>query len=204
MKAARETGSLMPPAHIRNAPTKLMKDLGYGKGYAYDPDTPEGFSGQNYFPDGMERRVFYKPKGEGHEARVKERLERWAAMRAGRKRSKTSESQSGHRRSRGHRARHGLLSASRVGADRLGGPLRPVPLSGGRDVFGARGRYRPAGRNARLFRVRGSGCPGRCAEGRGMSCSTAIPPTSAGCGARLDCATRTAIGCVCISRARTG
>jgi putative ATPase len=84
-KAARETGSLMPPAHIRNAPTKLMKDLGYGKGYRYDPDTPEGFSGANYFPDGMERRVFYKPKGEGHEAKVKERLERWAAMRAGMK-----------------------------------------------------------------------------------------------------------------------
>jgi putative ATPase len=81
-KAARETGSLMPPAHIRNAPTKLMKDLGYGKDYQYDPDTPEGFSGANYFPDEMERRVFYRPKGEGHEARVKERLERWAAMRA--------------------------------------------------------------------------------------------------------------------------
>jgi putative ATPase len=81
-KAARETGSLMPPAHIRNAPTKLMKSLGYGKGYQYDPDTPEGFSGANYFPDGMERRVFYTPKGEGHEAKVKERLERWAALRA--------------------------------------------------------------------------------------------------------------------------
>jgi putative ATPase len=80
-KAARETGSLMPPANIRNAPTKLMKDLGYGKGYQYDPDTPEGFSGANYFPDGMERRVFYKPKGEGHEAKVRERLERWAQMR---------------------------------------------------------------------------------------------------------------------------
>ncbi len=81
-KAARETGSLMPPAHIRNAPTKLMKQLGYGKGYQYDPDTVEGFSGADYFPDEMERRVFYQPKGEGHEAKVKERLERWAAMRA--------------------------------------------------------------------------------------------------------------------------
>src|SRR5471032_1124252 len=85
MKAARETGSLMPPAHIRNAPTKLMKDLGYGKGYAYDHDAPEGFSGQNYFPDGMARPVFYQPKGEGSEARTRERLERWAALRAGRK-----------------------------------------------------------------------------------------------------------------------
>jgi putative ATPase len=81
MKAAKETGSLMPPAHIRNAPTKLMKDLGYGKGYAYDHDAPEGFSGQNYFPDGMERREFYQPRGEGGEARIKERLERWAALR---------------------------------------------------------------------------------------------------------------------------
>jgi putative ATPase len=81
-RAAELTGSLMPPAHIRNAPTKLMKDLGYGKGYAYDHDADEGFSGQNYFPEGMERQAFYIPKGEGVEARVKERLERWAALRA--------------------------------------------------------------------------------------------------------------------------
>ena len=81
MKAAKETGSLMPPAHIRNAPTKLMKDLGYGKGYAYDHDAADGFSGQNYFPDEMERRTFYQPKGMGAEARIKERLERWAALR---------------------------------------------------------------------------------------------------------------------------
>jgi putative ATPase len=81
-RAAKETGSLMPPAHIRNAPTKLMKDLGYGKGYAYDYDVEGGFSGQNYFPEGMERRSFYQPKGEGNEARIKERLDRWAATRA--------------------------------------------------------------------------------------------------------------------------
>jgi putative ATPase len=81
MKAARETGSLMPPAHIRNAPTRLMKELGYGKGYAYDHDAEAGFSGQNYFPDGMERRSFYQPRGEGSEARVRERLERWAQLR---------------------------------------------------------------------------------------------------------------------------
>jgi putative ATPase len=81
MKAARETGSLTPPAHIRNAPTKLMKDLGYGKDYAYDHDAAEGFSGQDYFPEGMERRSFYQPRGEGAEARIKERLDRWAALR---------------------------------------------------------------------------------------------------------------------------
>jgi putative ATPase len=84
-KAAAETGSLMPPAHIRNAPTRLMKDLGYGKGYAYDHDAEDGFSGQNYFPEGMDRRTFYAPKGKGVEARVKDRLDRWAALRAERK-----------------------------------------------------------------------------------------------------------------------
>ncbi len=80
-KAAKETGSLMPPAHIRNASTKLMRDLGYGKGYAYDHDVEGGFSGQNYFPDEMARQTFYKPKGEGVEARIKERLDRWAEQR---------------------------------------------------------------------------------------------------------------------------
>ena len=85
-RAARETGSLMPPQHILNAPTRLMKDLGYGKGYDYDHNTAEGFSGQNYFPDEMERRQFYTPRGEGAEARIKERLDRWAELR-GNKRS---------------------------------------------------------------------------------------------------------------------
>ena len=75
----------MPPAHIRNAPTKLMKDLGYGKGYAYDHDVEGGFSGQNYFPDGMDRQRFYEPKEVGVEARIKERLERWAEQRNRRK-----------------------------------------------------------------------------------------------------------------------
>jgi putative ATPase len=81
-RAAKETGSLMPPQHILNAPTKLMKTLGYGEGYSYDPNAEDGFSGQNYFPEGMERRQFYRPKGEGSESRVKERLDRWAELRA--------------------------------------------------------------------------------------------------------------------------
>ena len=80
-RGARETGSLMPPAHIRNAPTRLMQELGYGKGYQYDHDAEESFSGQNYFPDGMERQSFYRPRGEGAEAKIKDRLDRWAALR---------------------------------------------------------------------------------------------------------------------------
>jgi putative ATPase len=84
MRAAKETGSLGPPMHIRNAPTRLMKDLGYGMGYNYDHDAAEGFSGQNYFPDEMDRQTFYNPKGDGAEARIKERLDRWAALRKAR------------------------------------------------------------------------------------------------------------------------
>ncbi len=80
-RAAKETGSLMPPPHIRNAPTKLMRSLGYGQGYAYDHDAPQGFSGQDYFPEGMARPRFYTPKEEGAEAKIKARLERWAELR---------------------------------------------------------------------------------------------------------------------------
>jgi len=81
-QAAQETGTLGPPMHIRNAPTKLMKDLGYGSGYSYDHDSEGGFSGQNYFPDGMRRREFYTPEGRGREGAIKERLEHWAKVRA--------------------------------------------------------------------------------------------------------------------------
>ena len=85
LRAARETGSLMPPKHILNAPTKLMKDLGYSEGYEYDHHADEAFSGQDYFPDGMERRSFYRPAGRGREKEVKQRLEHWEALRRGRR-----------------------------------------------------------------------------------------------------------------------
>lgn len=81
-KKAKETGSLPPPKHILNAPTTLMKEEGYGKGYVYDPNTPEGFSGQNYFPDDMKRPIFYQPVNRGLEAEIKKRLEHWKALRA--------------------------------------------------------------------------------------------------------------------------
>ena len=80
-RAAKETGSLAPPAHILNAPTKLMKSLGYGDGYAYDHDVEGGVSGQNYFPDGMARARFYEPKALGAEAKVRERLDAWNKLR---------------------------------------------------------------------------------------------------------------------------
>ncbi len=80
-KAAKETGSLMPPKHAMNAPTKLMKVEGYNLGYQYDHDTPEGFSGQNYFPHDMERIEFYKPVERGFERDIKKRLDYWQRLR---------------------------------------------------------------------------------------------------------------------------
>lgn len=81
-RAANETGSLMPPMHILNAPTRLMRDLGYGSGYEYDHAAPEAFSGQNYFPDGMARRALYQPAERGFEREVAKRLAYWAKLRA--------------------------------------------------------------------------------------------------------------------------
>jgi putative ATPase len=80
-RAAEESGSLLPPKHILNAPTRLMKQEGYGKGYAYDHDQDEAFSGQNYFPEEMERQLFYAPTSSGYEADIKARLDRWAELR---------------------------------------------------------------------------------------------------------------------------
>src|SRR3989338_3796312 len=79
--AAQKHGSLMPPKHILNAPTKLMKAEGYGAGYQYDPDTKDGFSGQNYFPDAMPRQDFYVPVERGFERDINKRLEYWDRLR---------------------------------------------------------------------------------------------------------------------------
>ncbi|MEX1107395.1 MAG: replication-associated recombination protein A [Dongiaceae bacterium] len=80
-RAAQETGSLMPPKHILNAPTRLMKELGYGSGYEYDHDAPDAFSGQNYFPEGMARQQFYQPVERGFEREIRKRLDYWAKLR---------------------------------------------------------------------------------------------------------------------------
>jgi putative ATPase len=80
--AARETGSHPPPKHILNAPTRLMKDIGYGAGYAYDHDAEDGFSGQNYFPDDMKRPVYYAPPERGFERELRKRIDYFAKLRA--------------------------------------------------------------------------------------------------------------------------
>ena len=80
-KLAAATGSLSPPAHILNAPTRLMKEMGYGQGYAYDHDAPDGFSGQNYWPDGVGAQTLYRPSPRGMEARIADRLSEWVRRR---------------------------------------------------------------------------------------------------------------------------
>ena len=82
MRVAKEHGSLLPPKHILNAPTRLMKEEGYGRGYAYDHDTENAFSGQNYFPDALSRQTFYNPPERGFEREIRKRLDYWARLRA--------------------------------------------------------------------------------------------------------------------------
>ncbi len=84
-RLAKEAGSLMPPKHILNAPTKLMKEIGYGDGYAYDHDAEDGFSGQDYFPDEMKRQRLYSPKEAGFEREIAKRLQYWDTLRQKRK-----------------------------------------------------------------------------------------------------------------------
>jgi putative ATPase len=81
MRTAREAGSLVPPKHILNAPTKLMQAQGYGEGYDYDHDAPEAFSGQDYFPERLGRQKFYDPPERGFEREIRKRLEYWAKLR---------------------------------------------------------------------------------------------------------------------------
>lgn len=83
-RSAKEHGSLAPPKHILNAPTKLMKEEGYGAGYIYDHDTEHAFSGQDYFPDEIDRETYYDPPDRGFEREIRKRLEFWAARRRGR------------------------------------------------------------------------------------------------------------------------
>lgn len=85
IKAVGEGGSLPPPKHILNAPTRLMKEEGYGSGYVYDPDAPDGFSGQQYFPDGVRARRYYQPSDRGFEREISRRLERWRQLRKARR-----------------------------------------------------------------------------------------------------------------------
>ena len=85
MRTAKEGGSLVPPKHILNAPTKLMQAEGYSQGYEYDHDADEAFSGQNYFPESLERQTFYEPVERGFEREIKKRLEYWAKLRTNKK-----------------------------------------------------------------------------------------------------------------------
>jgi putative ATPase len=80
-RSAKDTGSLMPPKNILNAPTKLMKDVGYGKGYAYDHDAEEAFSGDDYWPEEMSPQSFYTPSPRGFEAKIAERIAYWDRLR---------------------------------------------------------------------------------------------------------------------------
>jgi putative ATPase len=81
MRTAKQAGSLLPPKHILNAPTRLMKAESYGEGYEYDHDTPEGFSGQDYFPEALGRQTFYNPPERGFEREIRKRLDYWAKLR---------------------------------------------------------------------------------------------------------------------------
>jgi putative ATPase len=80
-RVAQEAGSLLPPKHILNSPTRLLKEEGYGAGYEYDHDTPEAFSGQDYFPETLGRQTFYDPPERGFEREIRKRLDYWAKLR---------------------------------------------------------------------------------------------------------------------------
>ena len=96
LAAAEETASAPVPKHIRNAPTREMREWGYGRGYRYDPDEPEGLARQRYLPDALAGRVFYEPGASGFEERIAERLEKWERQRAA---ERPSDGPDGHDRS---------------------------------------------------------------------------------------------------------
>jgi hypothetical protein len=81
MRTAKQGGSLLPPKHILNSPTKLMKSEGYGASYEYDHDAPDAFSGQDYFPEALGRQTFYDPPDRGFEREIRKRLDYWAKLR---------------------------------------------------------------------------------------------------------------------------
>ena len=107
----RQAGSLLPPKHILNAPTKLMKSEGYGAGYDYDHDAPDAFSGQNYFPEALGRQTFYDPPERGFEREIRKRLDYWAKLR--KERGGSDGEQSSRRRHCGVAGRHGRRAVRR-------------------------------------------------------------------------------------------
>ena len=136
MRAAKEDGSLLPPKHILNSPTKLMKSEGYGGGYEYDHDTPEAFSGQDYFPEALGRQTFYDPPDRGFEREIRKRLDYWAKLRSEKEhheppRQKTA----GENRATGRPARR--RAAVRGPAARRSGKQRPSPHAQRSDAAGS-------------------------------------------------------------------
>ena len=171
---ARETGSLMPPMHILNAPTRLMRDLGYGKGYVYDHATEEGFSGQNYFPDGVARREFYRPGERGFEREIKKRLEYWDKLR---QRAADGDAMT-RRRNRDGAARGRAGSARPLVQAALSRPQpRPARKAAAHRADPGRRQARPRRRSGHA-RARRSGCrrcPRRRADRRRRRSATARP-----------------------------
>ena len=167
MRVAKAAGSLLPPKHILNAPTKLMKAEGYGRGYAYDHDAAEAFSGQNYFPDALPRQTFYDPPERGFEREISKRLDYWAKLRKER----------GENETRWWKRRR--AQGSRRQAD---GRLAPGCA---REAGGARGWQSPAAWCPRqTFRLQDPRRrrPSRSSRPR-QACCISRPPCRAGCSA---------------------
>ena len=182
---ARDTGSLMPPMHILNAPTGLMQKLGYGSGYVYDHATEEGFSGQNYFPDGVPRREFYRPTERGFEREIRKRLDYWDKLR---------QRGCGRRRMSGVstvtvRPEDGVRPARPLVQAALSGPQpRPARKAAAHRADPGRRQARPRRRPGRA----GPGDPGAAACPRRLPTAAAEPANAA----------RPAAGCRAAARRR--